>query len=49
MYKVSGVKNSGVKGVWCKRHLVHKVLGVIAVFVRKTSGIKVFGVEVALL
>ena len=49
VYKVSGVKNYGVKGVWCKRHLVHKVLGVIAVFVRKTSGIKVFGVEVALL
>ena len=40
MYKVSGVKYSGVKGVWCKRHLVHKVLGVIAVFVRKASGKK---------
>ena len=46
---VSGVKGVCVQGVWCKRHLVHKVLGVIAAFVRKTSGIKVFGVEVALL
>ena len=49
MYKLSGVKKYGVKGVWCKRHLVHKVCGVIVVFVRKTSGVKVFGVEVALL
>ena len=49
MYKVSGVKNSSVQGVWCKRDLVRKVLGGIAVFVRKASGMKVFGVEVALL
>ena len=35
---MSGVKSYGVKGVWCKRHLVHKVFGVIVVFVRKMSG-----------